>query len=161
MFVANPGAYIFTIGAVARFEVAKQGTRRAYLTLEGSHASIDCLMWADALDRTGANGRLPAVGDIVGVEGKVKQSVRGRQVHDEDTDDGPPQAEPALELLINQVWFADIDDGPTVSDGPSIAWPALTGVVSPAPTQSVPGERGRRACRPAAQFTPFNCAGKR
>jgi hypothetical protein len=78
-------------------------------------------------------------------------------VHDEDTDDGPPQAEPALELLINQVWFADIDDGPTVSDGPSIAWPVLTGVGSPAPTQSspvapaaVPAERARMNASAAA-----------
>ena len=135
--ISNPGGHIYTIGVVARFELAKQGTRRAYLTLEGSHASIDCLMWADALDRTGANGRLPAVGDIVGVEGKVKQKV-SRPVHDDDTDDSAPEAEPALELLINQVWFADIDDGPTLSDRPIIVWSVLTGVVSPAPTQPVP-----------------------
>ena len=118
--ITNPGGHIYTIGVVARFEVAKQGTRRAYLTLEGSHASIDCVMWADALDRTEANGRLPAVGDIVGVEGKVKQTGRAAACPDEDTDEAAPDAEPALELLINQVWFADIDDSPSVTNGPSI-----------------------------------------
>jgi hypothetical protein len=136
--ISNPGGHIYTIGVVARFELAKQGTRRAYLTLEGSHASIDCLMWADALSRTGANGRLPAVGDIVGVEGKVKQKVVSRPVHDDDTDDSVPEIEPALELLINQVWFADIDDSRSVTEGPRIAWSALAGTVTSATERSVP-----------------------
>src|SRR5262249_13976205 len=105
------------------------------------YASIDCLMWADVMDRTEVNGRLPTVGDVVGVEGKVKQTVRGRRVHDEDTDDTDDSAsetEPALELLINQVWFADIDDSPSVTDGPGIAGPALAAAVRPAATRSVP-----------------------
>jgi DNA polymerase-3 subunit alpha len=133
--IRSPGGHIYTIG-VGPLRGGQAGTRRAYLTLEGSHGSIDCLMWADALDRTEVNGRLPAVGDVVGVEGKVKQTITGH-VHDEDTDGTVPNTEPSLELLINQVWFADIDDSPSVTDGRSIAWSALTGV-TPAPTFSVP-----------------------
>ncbi len=137
--ISGPGGQIYTIGVVARFEVAKQGARRAYLTLEGSHASIDCVMWGDALDRTEVNGRLPAVGDIVGVEGKVKQTVRDRRGPDEYTDEAAPNAEPSLELLINQVWSADIDDSPSVTNGRSQSWPALT-ALSPASVPSTPAK---------------------
>ena len=137
--ITNPGGHIYTIGVVAHFEVAKKGTRRAYLTLEGSHASIDCVMWADAMDRTEVNGRLPAVGDVVGVEGKVKQTVRDRHGPDEYTDEAAPNAEPSLELLINQVWFADIDDSPSVTYGRSQSWPALT-ALSPASVPSTPAK---------------------
>jgi hypothetical protein len=144
--IDKPGGCVYTIGVVARFEVAKKGARRAYLTLEGSHASIDCVMWADSLDRAEAYGRLPAVGDIVGVEGKVKQTVVSRRFDDDKPDDATLDIEPSLELVVNQVWVGNIDDSPSETDGGSRSWLPLAGAPGAVPSttqpEAVPTQRG-------------------
>jgi len=57
---------------VASFEIHKKGRRRAYMTLEGSMASLDCIVWSDQLQVLERNGRVPEVGQVIGVDAKVK-----------------------------------------------------------------------------------------
>ncbi|MHB1975211.1 MAG: hypothetical protein ACYCR4_13170 [Acidimicrobiales bacterium] len=103
---------------MASFDIHKKGRRRAHMTLEGSMASLDCIVWCDQLQALERNGRVPEVGQVVGVDAKVKKTtvvVPAGEVADEVADDDSsaehaPVTMAKVELIVNDLWGGDLDD---------------------------------------------------
>lgn len=115
--IGGPGSYVATIGVVAHFEIAKKGRRRAYMTLEGSVESVDCILWSNVLEGLEARGEVPYVGEVIGVDAKVRE---GRVAHNPDPDDTVnPDAviEDRKELTVTVLWRRPIEDPSTGSLG--------------------------------------------
>lgn len=108
--------YISTLAVVAAFGIIDKGKRRARITLEGSKGSIDGMLWSNTLGRLEKAGRLPEVGDIVGVTGSVRETTFRMQT-DDDMDD-ETVTDPTLELSVDEIWCGEFDDEPTGLPGP-------------------------------------------
>ena len=118
------GAAVSTIGVVASFEVRKKGRRRAQLVLDGSSGSMECIVWSDQLQRLEREHRIPVIGSVVGVDGRVRKTtvVVTPETGDEATEgDGLEEDVSAetrsattmtrTELVVADLWTCELDDG--------------------------------------------------
>lgn len=124
---ANGGG-VSTVATVASLEIVKKGRRRAHLVLEGSTGSLEGVIWSDRLRALEATGRLPAVGDVVGVDARVRKTTvviapeSGAEDADDDPDADPnedlgaqaasghPVTTTKTELTISEVWTGALED---------------------------------------------------
>jgi DNA polymerase-3 subunit alpha len=116
--LTTPDHQVTTIGTVSRFAISKQGNRRANMTLEGSKSTVECVIWSNTLSTLESSGRLPTVGQIIGVTAKVKiAKAFKRPVEDlNDVDDVEPVEDtPRTELQINDIWTGPLDDPPAIN----------------------------------------------
>ena len=106
------GRPVSTIGTVVRSDVVNGRTRRAYVTLAGSNAQLDCVIWQNTLARLEEGGGVPPLGHIVCAEGKLKVSQIRGQTGDlddvEDVDGG--QQITRVELIVNNLSPVKLDD---------------------------------------------------
>jgi DNA polymerase-3 subunit alpha len=113
-----PGGVVATVGVVASFEIHKKGRRRAHMILEGSTASLNCIVWSDQLQALERNGRVPQVGQVIGVDARVKKTTvavpAGDGMSGETGDDDGAEHAPAtmtkVELIVNDVWGGELED---------------------------------------------------
>ena len=112
--VANPNAIVSTVGILARFSVIKKGTRRANITIEGSHGTINGVIWSDLLAALEAKG-LPQVGDIVGVKGIVRSFVARQAKTDDDDENEAAATEERLEIVVHDLLRAPLRTPVTLS----------------------------------------------
>ena len=119
------GCYASVIGMVARWTVVRKGRRRAYLTVEGSGDSVDAIVWSELLDRLEANRTAPRLGEIVGVDGKVREfTVRLRRTGaDGDVDEDvladlgdETVSVTRKELVVYDIWRGEL---PAEADRPA------------------------------------------
>lgn len=120
---SHQGKLASTIGVLAGFSIIKKGTRRAHIFIEGSHGSIEGIIWDRELTAIEQNG-LPAVGDIVGAMGVVQKAVPRKKTdvtdydvnkdelgEDDETESSDAQLEAApegsedkVEMVVNGLW---------------------------------------------------------
>jgi DNA polymerase-3 subunit alpha len=124
--LTTPNDQVTTIGTVSRFAVNKSGNRRANMTLEGSKSTVECIVWSNVLSALESSGRLPVVGQIVGVTAKVKVAKFARRQTDDlnDSDEGELVTEvveeaPRTELQISDIWSGELDDPPSITLPPA------------------------------------------
>jgi hypothetical protein len=117
--LTTPNDQVTTIGTVSRFAINKQGNRRANMTLEGSQSTVECIIWSNTLSTLESDGRIPTVGQIVGVTAKVKiAKVIKRPTEDLNDSEGDYEVvedTPRTELQINDIWSGDLDDPATIN----------------------------------------------
>ena len=120
------GAGVSTVGTVASFEIRRKGRRRAHIVIEGSLGSLEGVIWSDQLQALERADRLPAVGDVVGVDARVRKTTvvvspetgadETGAGADDDLDaplaDGGRQLETVVktELTIYDVWSGELED---------------------------------------------------
>jgi DNA-directed DNA polymerase III PolC len=125
--VTLDGGRYATIAVVSRAKVETKGRRRMYVTLEGSGADIEGVIWTETLVRLEAEGRAPRLGQVVG----VSATLRSRQVTVEIPSDDPNSPEPTFEvrhkreLTISDVWAGPLDDPGTADGLAEMAVPGL------------------------------------
>ena len=107
----RPGYRYTVVGVVSSIEVIQQTYRLARLTLEGTKATQECVIWGDLLDRLRAESRLPEVGQVVQVDVSAKVRLVEHRVSDDETDDsgepGGAVSEPQVTLTVLRVYTAD------------------------------------------------------
>ena len=123
--------YVSVIGVLARVDIARKGVRRANVTIEGSSASIDGVIWSDQLDELEQAGvDLEAlVGAVVGAAGQIK--VFRRQVRDDGPDDSE-DAEVAVSEERTEISVSELNVV-RLADNPELALPEM-----PVPESAVP-----------------------
>jgi len=90
-----------TVGVVTGWEIKKRKTRFAKLTLAGTKSIINCVIWNSTLERVEREGRIPAIGDIIGVDATVQEKTPFRV----DVDDGDDGVETTVkELVVSAIW---------------------------------------------------------
>lgn len=107
-----------SLGVLASWEEKSyKGGRMATMTLEGSGASLECVVWNDDLAKIKAGDLVPRTGDVVGVCGRVKLSDEhppntGRS---DDFDDDTLADTHAVvttrrrEMTVREVWYGDLE----------------------------------------------------
>ena len=105
--IENSGS-VTTVGVLSAFEIKKKKTRFATLTLSGTKGDISGVIWGSVLERLERAGRVPAVGAIVGVDANVQEKASYGPVSPEG-DDGETPASPVRELVVNDLWWEDLE----------------------------------------------------
>lgn len=120
------GSYISVVGILAGFTIIKKRVRFARLTLVGTHGSVNCVMWSDALAAAEQRrGGIPRIGSVIGVDARVQSQREFKRTHDDTATDtalgGESRpAEAKKELSITRMWSRSLDDQPTEH------WPAVS-----------------------------------
>ncbi len=149
--------YVSVLGVLARVDIARKGVRRANITIEGSTASIDGVVWSDQLDELERAGvDLEAlVGAVVGAAGQVK--VFKRQVRDDGPDDGEDAeaavSEERTEISISKLSVVKLADNPELTL-PKMPVPESTTPKGPVPEPPLSGVPVPEAAIPPAQVGP-------
>ena len=89
---------VSTLGIVASFEIIKKRSRFVKMRLAGTNATISCLIWERTLSLIEKGEGVPRIGDVIGVDGLVKTSVK---VFDEDEETDEDET---LEMTVNDIW---------------------------------------------------------
>jgi len=128
----KPGSTVNVIGILASFTIIKKRTRFARLTIAGTHGSVECVMWSDALIAAEKRpGGLPMIGSVIGVQARVQARREFKPPVDEASgpdDTGQMDAgvvvptEPKKELSILQIWSGKLKD-PTRESWPPVKIP--------------------------------------
>jgi DNA polymerase-3 subunit alpha len=116
---------VSVVGVLARADIARKGVRRANVTIEGSSASIDGVIWSDKLSELEAAGIEieELVGTIVGVTGNVKAFSRYASYDTSPDDDSDETVnEERNEITVYELVVVPVADNPQL---------ALPGVVLP------------------------------
>jgi len=111
------------VGILARVSINRKGVRRANITIEGSNASLDGVVWSDQLSELEKSGiDLEAcVGRVVGAYGVVK-SFSPRPLDDEPTseEDAGRVVEEKVEMSVSRLVIAPIDIPPSIDLPPAV-----------------------------------------
>jgi len=111
---AHEGRKASTIGVLSGFGVVKKGNRRANIAIEGSHGTINGVVWASTLAKLEEKG-MPQVGDIVGVTGTVKRfAPRHNDLDEDDLDsvevdeENGELSQNRVEIVVNDLWVVPV-----------------------------------------------------
>lgn len=128
--LTDDGRSVVTVGVVTRWEERTTKTgRMANMTIESSKTSMDAVVWASVLAGLAADDAIPAVGEIVGVTGRLKVSRITRRMagtssdigldFDDDDPDNDGTSAAVLEtyerreMMVDRIWRGPLDDANT------------------------------------------------
>lgn len=95
VLVQPEGTIVSSIGVIAEYKewFTKAGDRMSKLTLEGTRASVECVVFPRTFRMLAHSGLLPQVGEVVGITGRVQISSYTLRASDNDFNDGPDDDE--------------------------------------------------------------------
>jgi DNA polymerase-3 subunit alpha len=108
------GGNVHTLGVVISWEIQKRKTTFAKMTLAGTKATIDCVVWNNALTRMQERDVVPKVGDIVGVDARVQNKAPYRPDILEDGTEADLVT--VQELVVASIWSHELIDHTVVGD---------------------------------------------